>query len=200
MPQATSADLSQITLRVEATPNPATMKFCFSQAVVDAPIDFSSALEAESSPLASKIFGFPWTSSVFLGPDFMSVTKQDWVDWDYLAEPLSGLIRDHLSQNIPVYVELASTSAPADSDSNAVQAGDTDLVQRIKRAIDREIRPIVAYDGGDVHFAKMTEDGVLHVKFKGACAGCPSKSVTLKEGIEVRLKEIFPEIQAVVGI
>jgi Fe-S cluster biogenesis protein NfuA len=194
MPQATKTDLSQVSVTIEATPNPATMKFCFSSPLIDQAIDFSTAQEAEDSPLASKIFGFPWTSSVFLAPDFISVTKQDWVDWEFLAEPLAGIIREHLNQQIPVFIASTSTESTAGVDEN-----DPPLVKKIKQSIDREIRPIVAYDGGDVLFAKW--DGQkLYLQFKGACAGCPSKSVTLKEGIEVRLKELYPEIQEVVGI
>ena len=180
-------------VRSELTPNPATMKFVLPHQVTRESYDFQSAQEAEISPLASKIFGFPWTSKVFLGTDFLTVTKQDWVDWDILAEPLTGLIQEHLDRNEPIMTEILR-DATNDEDSN-----DLPIVKEIKRALNREIRPVVALDGGDVVFAKY-ENQILSLSMKGACAGCPSSSATLKEGIEVRLKELFPEIQEVVSV
>ena len=178
----------------EPTPNPATMKFLFHQTVTDKTHEFKTAQEAEISPLAAKIFGFPWTSAVFLGPDFMAVTKQDWVDWEVLAEPLSGLIQEHLERGEPVYHDIDLAAISNDEDPN-----DPPLIKDIKRAIAREIRPVVALDGGDVVFAKY-EDDTLFVQMKGACSGCPSSQATLKDGIEVRLKELFPGIKEVVAV
>lgn len=181
-------------VRFEATPNPATLKFILPARVTDATHDFQSAQEAEISPLASKIFGFPWTSKVFLGPDFLSITKQDWVEWEVLAEPLAGLIQEHLDRGEPVMLDIDAAAVTNDENPD-----DPPLVAEIKRALNREIRPVVALDGGDVVFAKY-EDQILFLQMKGACAGCPSSSATLKEGIEVRLKELFPEIREVVSV
>lgn len=181
-------------VRFEPTPNPATMKFIFPETLVSGTHDFHSAQEAEISPLASKIFGFPWTAGVFLGPDFITVTKQDWVDWDILADPLTGLIQEHIENQEPIVHAVDLSQAKNDEDEN-----DTPIVKDIKRALNREIRPVVALDGGDVVFAKY-EDHKLYLQMKGACAGCPSSSATLKEGIEVRLKELFPEITEVIGM
>ncbi|MFN7728342.1 MAG: NifU family protein [Bdellovibrio sp.] len=181
-------------VRFEHTPNPATLKFLFAERVTEKSQDFKTAQEAEISPLASKIFGFPWTSGVFLGPDFLAVTKQDWVDWDVLAEPLSGLIQEHLDRGEPVYLNIDTSLSTNDEDAN-----DPPLVKDIKRAIARDIRPVVALDGGDIVFNKL-EDDVLFIQMKGACAGCPSSQATLKEGIEVRMKELFPGIKEVVAV
>jgi len=186
-----NSEISKEILKIEATPNPATMIFRWSHPQLEQTYEFLNAQEAEASPLAAKIFGFPWTQSVCLGPDFVSVSKQDWVDWDFLAEPLAGLIRQHLEEGYPLYLPELQESPP--DDENAIRADDSELIQKIKRTLDKEIRPMVAYDGGDVVFAKL-EAGNLFLKFKGACAGCPSKSVTLKQGIEVRLRELYPEI------
>lgn len=171
----------------ESTPNPATLKFMLGQVVTDSSFECLTPQEAEKSPLASKIFGFPWTSSVFVGTDFITVTKQDWVDWSVLAQPLANLIQEHMNNNEPVVVEIV------DSEEDET---DSEIVKEIKRALNREIRPVVALDGGDVVFHKF-EEQILWVHMKGACAGCPSSSATLKEGIEVRLRELFPEIQEV---
>jgi Fe-S cluster biogenesis protein NfuA len=181
-------------VQFESTPNPATMKFLFSERVTEGTHDFQNAQEAEVSPLAAKIFGFPWTSKVFLGPDFVAVTKQDWVDWDVLAEPLAGLIQEHLERGEPVLLDIDLAQARNDEDPD-----DPAIVKEIKRALNREIRPVVAMDGGDVVFAKYDEH-VLYLHMKGACAGCPSSSATLKQGIEVRMKELFPEIKEVVSV
>lgn len=181
--------MSQVTF--ETTPNPATLKFHLHRSVTDTPFECASALEAERSPLAAKIFGFPWTASVFVGTDFVTVTKHDWVDWKVLAEPLAGLIREHLDRGEPV----VSEGRPKTSD---IDPNDSEIVRRIKDTLNREIRPVVALDGGDIVFDKY-EDNRLHLHMRGACAGCPSSSATLKEGIEVRMKELFPEIREVLA-
>jgi Fe-S cluster biogenesis protein NfuA len=184
-----------IYVNFEPTPNPATLKFTLSVRILDENLDFENSREAERSPLAAKIFGFPWTSRVFLGPDFLTVTKQDWVDWDVLAEPLAGLIREHLEAGEPVAYDVSAD----DEGSNDEDENDSEFVKNVKRALNKEIRPVVALDGGDVVFAKF-EDGKLFLHMRGACAGCPSSSATLKQGIEVRLRELFPEIQEVVSL
>lgn len=185
---ATMQNTIQVTF--EQTPNPATMKFVVSNTLVDESMSFETAQEADASPLAAKIFGFPWTQSVFLGPNFVSVTKQDWVDWEILASPLADLISQHLNMGEPILLDLSSSDEEVD---------DTPLVRNIKRVLSNEIRPVVALDGGDILFAKF-EAPTLYVHMRGACAGCPSSQATLKEGIEVRMRELFPEVESVVAI
>lgn len=175
----------------ESTPNPATMKFLLHREVTNQGFDCPTAQEAERSPLASKIFGFPWTSSVYVGSNFITVTKQDWVDWDLLAQPLSGLIQEHMDSNEPVVIEIVTIEEDDTKDSP--------LIRNIKSVLNREIRPVVALDGGDIVFSKY-QDGILYIHMRGACSGCPSSSITLKQGIETRMKELFPEISEVVAI
>ncbi|MGZ3743085.1 MAG: NifU family protein [Pseudobdellovibrionaceae bacterium] len=179
----------------ESTPNPATFKFLFHRKVTEEAFDCPTAHDAERSPLAAKLFGFPWTSSVFIGQDFLTVTKQDWVEWSLLAEPLAGLIQEHLDKGEPVVLkaQAAIESSPEDSPN------DSPLVKQIKHLLNVEIRPVVALDGGDIVFNKY-ENNVLYIHMRGACAGCPSSTATLKEGIEVRMKEVFPEIHEVVAV
>jgi Fe-S cluster biogenesis protein NfuA len=183
---------SNVNVHVESTPNPATLKFVFSGPVTEHTAEFSNAQDAERSPLASKLFGFPWTQAVYIAPQFVSVTKQDWVDWDVLAEPLSGLIKEHLDAGLPLLLDGLAIS-------NDENPNDSEIVKRIKQALNRDVRPVVALDGGDVVFAKF-ENQILSLQMKGACAGCPSSSATLKEGIEVRMRELFPEIKEVVSV
>lgn len=175
----------------EPTPNPSTMKFHLHKNVTDQGFDCPTVQDAERSPLAAKIFGFPWTSSVYIGTDFITVTKQDWVEWDMLAQPLSGIIQEHLDNDEPVAIEFV---AQPEDDEN-----DTPLVRNIKSVLNREIRPVVAMDGGDIVFAKF-ENNVLYVHMKGACSGCPSSTITLKEGLETRMKELFSEVHEVVAV
>jgi len=185
--------MSDIQVTIEQTPNPATLKFSLSHIVTEQGYDFESAAETHSSPLASKLFGFPWTARVYIGPDFITVTKQDWVDWEVLAEPLAGLIREHLERGEPVFV-----SRP-EGGTNDENENDSEIVKQIKRILNAEIRPVVAMDGGDIVFADYKE-GTLSLQMKGACSGCPSSTATLKEGIETRMKELLPEIKEVISV
>ncbi|MCB0407717.1 MAG: NifU family protein [Bdellovibrionales bacterium] len=182
--------MSEIQVYYEATPNPESMKFVITEHITDNSIQFSSASETQNSPLASKLFGFPWTAGVFIGPNFVTVTKQDWVDWETLAAPLSDLIKEHVESGLPVLVNTEQ----AEENSN-----DSEIVKQIKQILNREIRPAVAMDGGDIVFNKY-ENGILYLYMQGACSGCPSSMITLKQGIEVRLQELFPEIQEVVAL
>ena len=175
----------------EQTPNPSTLKFNFSDKIVDGQFDYPNVESTDTSPLAAKIFGFPWVSSVFIAENFMTITKQDWVDWSVLAQPLSGLLAEHVNSGQPVLVEKI-----VDPD---VHENDSEIVKQIKKVLKEEIRPVVAMDGGDVVFSRY-EDNILHIQMKGACNGCPSSQATLKEGIEVRLKQAIPEIKSVEAI
>lgn len=175
----------------ETTPNPATMKFNFSEKITDSSLDFPNVEATHKSPLAAKIFGFPWVSAVFIGENFVTVTKQDWVDWKVLAYPLSGLLAEHVSSGQPILIELQSANDESEHDS--------DIVKKMKRVIQNEIKPVVALDGGDIAFIKY-EDNKVFIKMMGSCVGCPSSEATLKQGIEVRLKEVFPEITEVVAV
>ncbi len=175
----------------EQTPNPATMKFIFSEKISDQTCDFPNVESTEKSPLAAKIFGFPWVSAVFLGENFVTITKQDWVDWKVLAQPLSGLLSEHMASGQPVLLDLQVANDESENDSP--------LVKKIKRVLHNEIKPVVAMDGGDIAFVSF-KDNILSIKMMGACSGCPSSQATLKDGIEVRMKQVFPEIHEVVAI
>lgn len=180
-----------IQVTFENTPNPATLKFNFGQKISSEAFDFPNAQAAERSPLAAKIFGFPWTAAVYLGEDFMTITKQDWVEWSILANPLCSLLNEHVESGQPILLKL--------EESLDESAHDSEIVKQIKRVLQNEIKPVVALDGGDIVFAKY-EDQILYIHMRGACSGCPSSQATLKQGIEVRMREIFPEIKEVLAI
>lgn len=194
-----STDTSATKVRYESTPNPSTYKFIFPQDITGIAKDivtqsreFSSPQEAEVSPLASKIFGFPWTSKVFIGKDFISITKQDWVDWTVLAEPLNGLIQEHFDRGEKIIHDFDPNINTAESETDPV-------ILQLKQIIKNEIQPVVALDGGEVVFHSY-KDFVLFIQMKGSCAGCPSSTATLKDGIEVRIKELVPEVKEVVSL
>jgi Fe-S cluster biogenesis protein NfuA len=199
-------------IRFESTPNPQTFRFSRAEPgpeFTESPQAFNSAVEAQFSPLPKRIFGFPWAAGVYVAPDFITITKQNWVDWDMIAEPLAGLIEEHLDSGAPVLGSRPSSSSDASrsgtsnatdpENSHSYNPGDTPAVTMIKRVLDEEIRPMVAQDGGDVVFEKY-EDQVVYLHMRGSCAGCPSSTMTLKMGIETRLKDAVPEIREVVSI
>lgn len=181
---------SSVQVFYEATPNPQSMKFVIDREISAESVQFSDSQAAQRAPLAAKIFGFPWTASVYLGNNFVTVTKQDWVDWETLADPLSNLIAEHIERDEPIIFA---------EDSLEMEVDDDPTVKRIKEVLNTEIRPAVAMDGGDIVFHKY-EDKVVYIYMQGACSGCPSSTLTLKSGIEVRLKEAVPEIVEVVAL
>lgn len=186
--------MSQVDVFYEATPNPNSMKFIVTRQIAETSQNFTKKTGALTSPLASKLFGFPWAAEVFIGSNFLTVTKEDWVEWEILADPLSNLIKEHLENGDPVLIEVASV----DQDDNR-NSDDPQIVKDIKRVLNSEIRPAVAMDGGDILFSKY-EDNVLYLHMQGACSGCPSSAITLKQGIEARMQELFPEIKEVVSV
>jgi Fe-S cluster biogenesis protein NfuA len=185
-----------IGVRAEVTPNPQSLKFVFDRAISSSTAEFKQGESTLGSPLAKKLFGFPWTEGVYIGTDFVTVTKQDWVDWDTLTEPLSGLIAEHIERGEPILIEVAGQVSQS---GNEITPQDSPLVQKIKKILNDEIRPAVAQDGGDVIFSKF-EDNVVHLFMRGSCAGCPSSTYTLKEGIATRLRLAVPEIIDVVSV
>lgn len=179
------------TVTFEETPNPATLKFIFSNKISEQTADFPTNESTERSPLAAKIFGFPWVSAVFLGENFVTITKQDWVDWKVLAKPLSGLLAEHVNSGQPVLLNLVAANNENENDSV--------VVKQIKRLLESEIKPVVALDGGDIAFVNY-ENNILSLKMMGSCSGCPSSQATLKDGIEVRMKQAIPEILEVIAV
>ena len=187
--------MSQIDINVvhETTPNPQSMKFVVNRQISEETANFTTAQETFRSPLANKIFGFPWTDGIFIGKDYVTVTKQNWVEWDVLAEPLAGLIKEHLDSGLAVLQPAPQVTAGNDATT------DSPIVRKIKKVLDEEIRPSVALDGGDIVFSRY-ENNIVYIFMQGACSGCPSSTYTLKMGIETRLREAIPEIKEVVSL
>jgi Fe-S cluster biogenesis protein NfuA len=178
-------------IQTETTPNPATLKFLPGQAVMDlGTADFPNAEAAASSPLARRIFATGGVTGVFLGTDFVTVTKEAAVAWDHVKPAILGAIMEHYQSGAPV-IEGEAAAA------HAVQDGpDGDIVRQIKELLDTRVRPAVAQDGGDITFHGF-DRGVVYLHMKGACAGCPSSTLTLKMGIENLLRHYIPEVTEV---
>lgn len=187
-------------IQTEQTPNPLTLKFLPGREVMgEGSREFRDAQEAQVSPLASALFAVDGVLRVFLGPDFLTVTKtaDPTPDWRHLKAPILAEIMDHYTAGRPLFEEAADDAAVSHSD--AVYEGDTaQVVAEIKELLDTRIRPAVAQDGGDILFDRFEPDsGVVWLHMRGACSGCPSSAATLKSGVENMLKHYVPEVTRV---
>ncbi len=179
-------------IQTESTPNPATLKFLPGQAVIAAgTADFATKAAAETSPLATRVFAVEGVTGVFFGPDFVTVTKGEAIDWSHIKPAILGAIMEHYQSGEPVMTGKTGAVGHADHDGP-----DGEIVNQIKELLDTRVRPAVAQDGGDITFHGF-ERGVVYLHMQGACAGCPSSTMTLKSGIENLLRHYIPEVTEV---
>jgi Fe-S cluster biogenesis protein NfuA len=179
-------------IQTESTPNPATLKFLPGEGVLaSGTADFPSQAAAQSSPLARRIFATGDVSGVFLGPDFVTVTKTEAADWAHIKPSILGAIMEHYQSGEPVMEGEAGAVEHAAHDGP-----DAEIVTQIKELLDTRVRPAVAQDGGDITFHGF-DRGVVYLHMQGACAGCPSSTMTLKMGIENLLRHYIPEVTEV---
>jgi Fe-S cluster biogenesis protein NfuA len=179
-------------IQTEETPNPATLKFIPGRVVLpQGTRDFRTSGEAEVSPLASRIFAVDGVSGVFLGHDFVTVTKEE-AEWPHLKPAVLGAIMEHYLSGAPVLTE----GSAEDADDQNFDEADAETVAVIKELIDTRVRPAVANDGGDITFQGY-RDGVVFLHMRGACSGCPSSTATLKQGIENLLRHFVPDVTEV---
>ena len=185
-------------IQTETTPNPATLKFLPGCEVMgEAGVaDFPDRESAHRSPLARVLFEIPEVARVFFGSDFISVTKADG-DWRNLKAPILGAIMDHFTHGAP----LLEGGGEEASEEVEYSEGDAEIVSQIRELIDTRVRPAVAGDGGDIIFKGFDgASGVVFLHLRGSCAGCPSSTLTLKNGIENMLRHYVPEVNAVEAI
>ncbi len=183
----------KVDIWVEMTPNPHTLKFNVSKPLVDSgTINFTDKGKAKGSPLAEGIFEIENVLGVMIGPGFVTVTKAPAAEWQTLAESLTNKIRSILSAG----ENFVSKDAQATSHASG---GNSDVERRIKEILDNEIRPAVAMDGGDITFYGF-ENGVVTLHLQGSCSSCPSSIMTLKMGVENRLKSLIPEVKEVIQV
>lgn len=180
-------------IQTESTPNPATLKFLPGQTVLElGTADFPSSETAGKSPLAQRIFAVDGVTGVFFGNDFVTVTKADSVEWDHIKPSILGAIMEHYQSGQPVMNDDATAAG-----GHAEHSGeDAAIVGQIKELLDSRVRPAVAQDGGDITFHGF-DRGVVYLHMQGACAGCPSSTLTLKMGIENLLRHYIPEVTEV---
>lgn len=176
-------------IQTEATPNPATLKFLPGRTVMEqGTADFRTADEAAISPLAQSLFAVEGVTGVYLGADFITISKADAVEWLLLKPAVLGAIMDHFMSGRAVMTGTAQTAH--------AQGADSEIIDQIIDLLDTRIRPAVAQDGGDITFVRY-EDGVVYLAMRGACSGCPSSTATLKNGIENLMRHYIPEVQEV---
>jgi Fe-S cluster biogenesis protein NfuA len=173
-------------IQTEPTPNPATLKFLPGQVVMpQGTADFTDPAEAGRSPLAQALFGVDGVRGVFLGTDFVTVTRDAGIEWQVLKPAILGVIMEHLTSGRPIILEVGA--------AEHAEEDDDPVVAQIKELIETRVRPAVAQDGGDIIFHGF-EDGVVYLHMQGSCSGCPSSTATLKMGIENMLKHYVPEV------
>ena len=178
-------------IQTEDTPNPSTLKFIPGVQVMDSStVHFSSIDEALVSPLARRLFAVDGVTDIFLGQDFISVSKTDSHEWFTIKPGVLAAIMEHYASGLPV-METTPDDATTIDESN-----DSEAVKQIKHLLDTRVRPAVAMDGGDIIF-KSFEDGVVTLFLRGACQGCPSATATLKMGVENMLRHYIPEVREV---
>lgn len=180
-------------IQTEPTPNPATLKFIPGKPVLgDGTVDFRSADEAVTSPLAQRLFAIDGIAGVFLGSDFISVTKGE-AEWQHLKPAILGAIMEHYMSGAPV---VEGAGADSDLPEGDYDEKDEETVKTIKELLETRVRPAVANDGGDIVFHGF-KDGIVYLHMRGACAGCPSSTATLRGGIERLLQHFCPDVHEV---
>jgi Fe-S cluster biogenesis protein NfuA len=190
--------MQRMLIETEATPNPATLKFLPGRVVMDAGTrDFATPEEADASPLAEALFALGDVTGVFFGRDFVSVTAAPGVSWPGLKPDVLAILLDHFSAAMPLFKPAsAGFSVPNAEDDFQDDPADAEIVEQIRDLIDTRVRPAVANDGGDIVYRGF-DKGKVFLRMHGACAGCPSSTATLKNGIEQLLKYYVPEVTEV---
>lgn len=177
-------------IQTEQTPNPASLKFLPGIAVMPSGTANFTRREATSrSPLAERLFGLPEVSGVFLGGDFITITKTEGSDWSQMKPAVLTAIMEHFISGQPIV-----NGAP--DEPAASEGEDNEVVSAIKELLETRVRPAVAQDGGDIIFEEFV-DGVVYLHMQGSCSGCPSSTATLKSGIENMLRHYVPEVREV---
>lgn len=194
-----------VTVYAEMTPNPDVMKFVANKVLnPGAPLDYSSSDNPEGSPLAEAVLNFPFVENVFISNNYVSVTKNDKIEWDMVVMETRNFISDYLKEGKEIIKESAVQPHAIKDAQLSEKKGDdvkfniasSDLDEKIIDALNEYIRPAVESDGGSIDFVGF-EEGIVKVALRGACSGCPSSTVTLKQGIEGLLCRMFPEVKQV---
>jgi Fe-S cluster biogenesis protein NfuA len=192
-----------ITVYVEMTPNPSTMKFVANKYILitGESVEFTSKAEAKGySPLAEELFNFPFVKGVFLAANFVTISKNDSISWDFVAMELREFVKNWLADGKEVLIQMPAPKATvsANNDQPVKTYLPSEYDDAIRSLLDEYVRPAVEGDGGAIDFVGF-EEGIVTVALRGACSGCPSSTATLKGGIENLLKQHLPEVKEVVA-
>ena len=186
-----------VMIYTESTPNPNTLKFVTNKALLlNDTVEFQSADETNEAPLAKALFGFDAVTNVFITNNFVTITKTEDALWAEIMIPIKDFLKKYIDESGIILTE--NFVKPTKTATNEVSDNDSDVEIRIKGALDKYVKPAVEMDGGNISFVKF-EDGKLTLQLQGSCSGCPSSTVTLKQGIENLLKRFVPEVQEVVA-
>jgi Fe-S cluster biogenesis protein NfuA len=185
--------MAMVNIQLEWTPNPSTLKYVVDRRLLPyGALNLTSREEAaRKSPLAEKLMGVGGITAVMLGPNFVTITKGAEGEWDEVNDAVMSTLEQHLDSDQPVILEGALVRPPPE--------GASESEKKIRHILETEIRPAVAQDGGDITLDRF-EGGVAYMHMQGSCAGCPSSTMTLKMGIESRLREVVPELVEVVPV
>ncbi len=188
-------------IHTERTPNPATRKFLPGQEVLEAGTrDFPNSESAQSSPLAAALFATGSVEGVFFGRDFISVTAAPGASWDELEPEVVGILLDHFVSGAPLFDAGSAAGIHIDSGPEFEDdPADAEIIAQIQELIETRVRPAVAQDGGDIIY-RGYKDGHLYLGLQGACHGCPSSAITLKNGIESLIRHYVPEVETVEAV
>jgi Fe-S cluster biogenesis protein NfuA len=196
-----------VIIYAESTPNPASMKFVANQLLVPngATAQYLSKAETKGSPLAAKLFEFPFVKAIFITGNFVTVSKTDAVQWEEITLELRDFLRIYISEGKTIITELPTTEMPVDNTFATKKeiftehnTPSTEIEVKIVEILEQYIRPAVEGDGGSITFRSFN-DGIVTVQLRGACSGCPSSTVTLKAGIEGLLKRMIPDVKEVIA-
>jgi len=186
-----------VMIYTEATPNPNTLKFVTNKALLlDDMVEFQSVEETAEAPLAKVLFDFEAVTNVFITNNFVTITKQEEFMWAEVMIPIKDFLKKYIDEGGVILTE--NFVKPTKTATNAISDNDSDVEVRIKGALDKYVKPAVEMDGGNISFVRF-EEGKLTLQLQGSCSGCPSSTITLKQGIENLMKRFVPEVQEVVA-
>jgi len=180
---------ASVNIYTEQTPNPATMKFLTTKLLVNNSIDFPNQESAQDSPFAKELFKFSFVKGVFFASNFVTITKEQDIEWEDITEILKEFIKGAIESEQKITTEVISETQ---------EFVGTDTEKKIQQVLEDYVRPAVEQDGGAIHY-KSFDNGIVTVILKGACSGCPSSTITLKSGIENLLKRMVPGVTEVVS-
>lgn len=181
----------------EITPNPASLKFVVGQTILPSgSADFPTVEDTEESPLAKRLFDFVFVERVFLGANFVTITKGADFSWEEVIPAVKSFLKNYFTSGQDIVT--GSLAAEPEVDPNA---DEDDTTRRIKELLESHVRPAVAMDGGDIIYDSFEEEeGVLRLRLQGSCSGCPSSTITLKAGIEGLMTRMVPEVKSVEAV